>query len=164
MGIICSQGLCEFKGGHLCQVQLKQLKNIQLCGDKSGHISIYNQILPASDFRLQNHSTSHLAFSPPKIYSSSSRISRVTSHVLTTAVPASSASPSSWWPFPVSFSRKTPLPLLLLLMLAVQTLLLPSPYALSFWSLGPLDYLSLAKSMKYSLGGIRFGKWNQMCE
>lgn len=88
-GTLLSQGLCEIKGGHICQVQLKQPEKDQICSDESGCLSICNQILLASYFHLQNHGTSHLAFfhsSTLKIYSPISRIPRATSHVLTIAV------------------------------------------------------------------------------
>lgn len=66
--------------------------------------------------------------SPPKIHPRISTIPRVTSHVLTAAVPASSARTSCRWHLSVSFSRKTHRPLLLLLVLAMKMLLLPSRY------------------------------------
>lgn len=84
------QGLCEINVGCVCQVQFKRLENVHFCGDKSGRIRVYNQILLASYFRLQNHCTSHLAFCPAEVHPGISRIPRATSHMLITAVPASS--------------------------------------------------------------------------
>ena len=69
-GTLLSQGLCEIKGRHICQVQLKQLANILSCGDKSSCVIIYHKMLLASDLHLPNHSTSHLASSTPPLWKS----------------------------------------------------------------------------------------------
>lgn len=62
-------------------------ENVYVCGNKSGCVDTYSQILPASYFHLQNHGTSRLAFCPPKIHTNVSRIPRATSYVPT--IPAS---------------------------------------------------------------------------
>lgn len=164
-----SQGLCEIKGGHICQVQLKQPEKDQICNDESGCVSICNQILLASYFHLQNYGTSHLDFfhsSTLKIYSPISRIPRATSHVLTIAVLTSSVRPAVLLAFVCQFLKKDTLPLYLCSCLLWRLLLYPL-HTLSIWSLalwtswvwlkvwiilqGMLDLESEVKCMSHSL-------------